>query len=334
DVFDATEEKYNLTLDYMAEVLEELEPPVSPNQSINASYARHAQSAFSQPHLPPIQLAPFDSTLTDWEQFRDRFSAIIIENKDLNDFSRMHYLSSCLRGRASECIANLTIAADNFKIAWDAVKARYDNKRRLLSVHMSTLLSLPTLSRESVSDLQSLRGQITVTVAALRNLQRSNDQLWNEIFVHIGSQGSDPVTRKAWNLRTTENSDPSTFDEFERFLASRIRALEEFSSRNKTQPNVKAVSISRVHLATDSPAAKSRCPLCKASHYFNACPIIVRGNSQKRRELVKKHRRCFNCLSANHAAHECKSKYSCRTSSQRHHSLLHAAADFSGGATE
>ncbi|EFN81795.1 hypothetical protein EAI_05535, partial [Harpegnathos saltator] len=92
-------------------------------------------------------LPPFDGSVTEWEQFRDRFAALIIENKELNDFAKMHFLVSFLRGRAFECLADFAVTADNFAGAWKTLTDRYDNKRRLLSAHLSTLLSLPRLSR-------------------------------------------------------------------------------------------------------------------------------------------------------------------------------------------
>ncbi|XP_032688995.1 uncharacterized protein LOC116852593 [Odontomachus brunneus] len=333
-VFENTEDGYNAALDYMAEVLEELEPPVSPNQSTDLSYTRASHSAYSLAHLPPIQMAPFDGNVAEWEHFRDRFSALIIGNKDLNDFAKMHFLVSFLRGRALECIANLSVTADNFAVAWNALRTRYDNRRRLLSVHLSILLNLPGLSRESVTELQALRGTITMTIASLNNLQRSSDDLWNDFLVHLVSQRLDPITRKAWNLRSSETDDPPLFPDLDRFIASRIRALEEFSTGTSSLLGGKTPSATRVHFAAASAPLRAPCPMCKAHHYFSACPTFMRGAPSQRRDLAKRHRRCFNCLSQNHSAQECQSKYSCRVCHQRHHSLLHADSDVSAHRVE
>ena len=54
---------------------------------------------------------------------------------------------------------------------------------------------------------------------------------------------------------------------------------------------------------------------------------ILTQNPTQRRETVKTLKRCFNCLCASHSVQECKSKYSCRTCSKRHHSLLHLSSD-------
>ncbi|XP_025155222.1 uncharacterized protein LOC112588719 [Harpegnathos saltator] len=324
---DATEEVFEAAHDFLTECLEELEP-VSSYAAGHSSQSR--AHSVSLPHLLPIRLPPFEGRYEEWEQFRDRFTALIISNRDLDDFARMHYLTSCVKGRALECIGNIPVTADNFSTAWQALLARYKNKRRLITKHLSALLNLKTISRESVADLQALHDDVNIAVASLHTLHRSPADLWNDILVHIVSNKLDPVTRKAWNVRMSESSDPPTFEALNLFLASRTRALEEFAANSSSVAAVKSSPASRVHVAAASTHALGECPICKGRHYFSACPTFVRGNVFRRRDLVKRYQRCYNCLSPNHAVNECSSKHSCRVCLQRHHSLLHAGAD-SGG---
>lgn len=181
----------------MSECLEDLEPVVSPNQSFSASSIRPETLTSSSKHLPQIRLPPFEDNYDEWEQFRDRFTALIRNNKDLNDFMRMHFLSSSLKDRALECIANIMITADNFTIAWQALMSRYENKRRSLNSHLSSLINLSAISRESASDLRTLHDKVNVAVASFSNLNRSPEELWNDILVHLVTQKLDPITRKA-----------------------------------------------------------------------------------------------------------------------------------------
>lgn len=194
NLFDATEEVYQTTLDCMAECLQELEPHVGAFQSRDNGHPRANMSAFSLSHLPPIRLPPFDGTYDAWEQFRDRFTALIIQNHELNDFARMYFLTSCIQGRALDCIRNISVTSDNFDVAWQALISRYENKRRLLNLHLSTLLNLPGVSREYVGDLLSLRDQVNIAVASLSSLHRTPEDLWNDVLVHIIVQKLDSVT--------------------------------------------------------------------------------------------------------------------------------------------
>lgn len=101
--YEATGDTYQMALDFMTEQLEELKTPVSSLSALDTTVFRANQSAFSLRHLPPISLPPFDGSVDQWEQFRDRFSVLIVDNHELSDFARMHFLTSCLTGRAVEC---------------------------------------------------------------------------------------------------------------------------------------------------------------------------------------------------------------------------------------
>lgn len=119
---------YHNTLDYMVERLEEMEPPVNPNQSFSYGTPRAEMSALPLQCYPAITLPPFDGKYEEWEQFRDRFKSLVRDNKELSNFARMHYLTSCVRGRALECISDLSVTADNFPIAWKTLVSRFEKK--------------------------------------------------------------------------------------------------------------------------------------------------------------------------------------------------------------
>ena len=113
---EAHKEHYLAVLDYMAQYLEELEPIMSQNQSIVNSTAVLAEySLLSLKHLASIQLLPFSDKSK--KNFCNHFDALIIQNKDLSNFTRMHFLASSLTGRAKNAIANLSVTASNFEVA-------------------------------------------------------------------------------------------------------------------------------------------------------------------------------------------------------------------------
>lgn len=109
EFFEGTEDIFVTTLDYLTECLEEIEPCVSPNASFNQSVARSDKNGISSSHMPKIQLLPFDGSYSDWETFRDRFTALIIDNHSLSDFARLHYLLSSLKGHALDCVRDVKL---------------------------------------------------------------------------------------------------------------------------------------------------------------------------------------------------------------------------------
>lgn len=324
--YEKTEDIFQSTLDSLFEIQEEFEPYVSPNQSFSAT-TRSDAFALSHSYFPKISLPPFDDKSDEWEQFRDRFTALIKNNKDLNDFARMHFLTSCLKGRALDCISSLSVTADNFEIAWHALTARFENKQRSLQTHLSSLLNMPVIPRESIPELQNFIDKANIAVSSLKNLNRSPEDLWNDILVHMLVQNIDPVTRKAWKLKTGDSETLPTFDEFIRFLRARIRALEELTPAVTIKTAQKSDKASRVHTATAASISKATCPLCKERHFLHICPTFVSKNPSERFDVVRQQKRCVNCLSAKHSASDCNSKYSCRICHKKHHSMLHFNSD-------
>ncbi|XP_071652355.1 uncharacterized protein [Temnothorax longispinosus] len=114
---------------------------------------------------------------------------------------------------------------------------------------------------------------------------------------------------------------------------SRTRALEDCAIGSSSKTASKSANSSRVHAANASANDSTPCPLCKTSHFINLCPSFISKNTSQRREIIKQHKRCFNCLSTKHSVQDCKSKYSCRVCHKRHHSLLHSDSDFCFSAT-
>ncbi|XP_029675231.1 uncharacterized protein LOC115242830 [Formica exsecta] len=63
--YDATQAAYKNALDHMAEILEEMEPVVSPNPSLSSTRLHADASAVSLSHLPPIKLPLFDDNFDE-----------------------------------------------------------------------------------------------------------------------------------------------------------------------------------------------------------------------------------------------------------------------------
>ncbi|XP_071575751.1 uncharacterized protein [Temnothorax nylanderi] len=327
-LFDQADEIHLKTLDYMAECLEELAPmpPLMSANQVPGAACSHGSSAssFSLLHLPPNNIPSFSGKYEEWEMFRDRFMSLIINNHELSANARMHFLWSSLTGRAFESIRSIPITGDNFEIAWKTLEYRYENKRRLVEMHVSALYNLPSVSRESASELNELRDKANRAIASLKNLDRSETDILSDMLVYSVTQKMDPATRKVWELKGGDDARIPTYYELDRFLDSRARALEELNPANVT----KQAHWSKVTSATASYPI-TRCPLCRAPHFLNKCQLFINKNPSQRLEAVKKTKRCINCLSARHTVQWCSSNYSCRICQKRHHSMLHVNSDTS-----
>ncbi|XP_070526029.1 uncharacterized protein [Cardiocondyla obscurior] len=323
--FEATEESYQATRNALTDFLEELEPVVSPIPAFNSTGIPSKPQGLALPNMPKIRLPQFDSKFSDWATFRDQFTSLVLRNFSLGDFARMHYLVSSLRGTALNCISNLLITADNFRLAWSALKQRFDDKQKLISTHFGTLFGISALLKESAEDLQLLHDRVQNTISLLEQLDRTPSNLWSDFLIYLIKQKLDPATRKAWNLKISDAEVPPSYTELLNFLSNRSRALET-CSEGFAPKYTRSSATSRVHHASTasfSSAGLAACPLCKARHFLRTYSRFSALTPTARIGIVKKFGRCINCLSDSHALPTCPSQYFCRSCKQRHHSMLH-----------
>lgn len=156
-------------------------------------------------------------------------------------------------------------------------------------------------------------------ISALKRLNRSSEDMLNDILVYFVAQKLDSATRRAWKLRQSDETQPPTYEEIARFISNRAIALDEItpSTASKQNKSTKCTS------ANATVAATITCPLCKRNHFINKCHQFIEKSPSQRRELMKQFNRCFNCLSRNHSVSECNSTYTCRYCQRKHHSMLH-----------
>lgn len=195
--------------------------------------------------------------------------------------------------------------------------SRYENKRKLIDIHILTLYNLPPMSKESASELHALRNKVEKSLSAFKNMDRSSEDILNDILIYFIVQKLDPSMPRAWKLKCSTETSILKFEDLTRFISARALALEELMPLNSKSISLKANN------ATTSDASVPSCFLCKKSHFFSKCIQFVNKSPWQRRELVKSVKRCVNCLSAKHSLEDCQSKFSCRTCQQRHHSMLH-----------
>ncbi|XP_043470228.1 uncharacterized protein LOC122503666 [Leptopilina heterotoma] len=98
--------------------------------------------------LLKIETPVFHGTFDTWLAFYDSFKSMCHDNQDIPNISKFMYLRACLRDEASEVIASLETTADNYLIAWELLKNRYDNRKFIVENHIKTLFELPALSKE------------------------------------------------------------------------------------------------------------------------------------------------------------------------------------------
>jgi len=296
------------------------------DRSSRSSFSEHGASASLMPRsaLPRIKLSNFSGDYQSWRAFHDLFASLIKDNPDLSNVEKMHYLKTCVTGEAARLVGNLSISGDNFAIAWNLLIARYENKRFMISAQLDRITSLKPLKTKSA---QGLRTLLTEATAALRSLGCAVHS-WDPLLLHHLVKLLDPESREAWEVNLGSSTTYPTFLQFEEFLIGRTRAMENLGlviasgtpiaiSSGKNRNKVAA------HVATSAAGSNiPPCPLCGVSHHLIRCDSYLSKTAQQRKDIVVKHRRCFNCLGP-HAANKCTSTRRCQKCGKKHNTSIH-----------
>ncbi|KAA5586575.1 DUF1759 domain-containing protein, partial [Pseudomonas aeruginosa] len=102
---------------------------------------------------------------------------------------------------------------------------RYNNKRLLINYHLSALVNVQPIARESERSLRFLVDHVTKNLRALSSLGLPTDK-WDILLIFLLSSKLDNVTLIKWEeLRNTFDSVPE-LNQFHKFLIDRADVLE------------------------------------------------------------------------------------------------------------
>ena len=104
--------------------------------------------------LPEVKLAIFKGNVGEWETFCSSFRTNVDVRDDLERSTKFIYLAQSLEGEPKEIISGLAITDDNYNIAIQFLRDRYDNASKQTNVLLQRLLSLPS-PKHNPKDLQT-----------------------------------------------------------------------------------------------------------------------------------------------------------------------------------
>ncbi|XP_044575140.1 uncharacterized protein LOC123258948 [Cotesia glomerata] len=245
----------------------------------------------------------------------------------------MHYLKTFTKDEAHQLIGNMSSTDESFEPAWNFLKSRYSNPRRVVSSHLEDLLVGESVPARSAAKLDSL---LLSNQKALDSIKAQGVPVdhWDLIIIHLTLRRLPPAVREDWETSLGLTDNMPTYVQLHEFLKSKVRAWEnlEPASGPKKQSEGHKSGDSRSnkpqkttssYTATQYKAKPRRnCPLCPEKHYMLFCPIFKAATLEERIDIVEKYRLCYNCLGPHRVA-DCKTAQGCRKCSQRHHTSIH-----------
>lgn len=199
------------------------------------------------------------------------------DNYSLSVVQRLHYLKSCLSGTAAEVIKTIPTTDGNYRIAFDTLVQRYENKSLIIQSHIRSLFQIQQVQKPTAVELRNLHHHVLSHVRALKALGQPVEH-WDAWLVMLVCSKLDQITVGEWQLLQT-SKELTEFTTLEKFLSNRVSAYEvgeighhSLDSRQQSF-NTERTLPKRVLLSNNTEANTyiKKCFICNGTHRLSSC---------------------------------------------------------------
>lgn len=218
---------------------------------------------------------------------------------------------------------------ENFKLAWDALKIRYENPRILVHQQMKQLFSIPASQTETPKSIRQIQSGIDNSLVIFQSY-KINTANWDPILIHLCSTKLPEETLRAWEDSLSNHKELPTWMQMNNFLSNRIEIIETISDYRKSSSKDSQGSQQKsqtFHSHLESEKTKYICKQCNQNHSLRNCNHFKSLSVNERIKYVYANKFCANCLSSTHFKTKCTSEKACNKCHQRHHTMLHLEAN-------
>lgn len=354
--FDDFERRYSAAMTKLNLLVEnakkEVQAESQQHYTANAVTNRQITSSTSL-KLPQIELPNFDGQLVNYQAFNETFRALVHNDVRLSAVQKFFYLKGCLKNITIFAeISSLELTEQNYKLAWELLISRFENKKALINKHIKLLFNLPKAERNSASSLRQLLDNVSKHIYGIKG-QRVF--IPDAILNYLVTSKVDELTHQLWEAhdQNINFEEVATFESLKTFLSNRARALEnveEFNIRRpgsavvgqnpgKPMPTHGAYKYGNKNISTprnvyaalqnsDNKYLNKRysgtCAVCHDMHPAWSCPTFLSKPVKDRLEVAKAKGLCEICLNK-HSTEDCKNaNWKCKVCmDSSHHTLLH-----------
>ena len=280
--------------------------------------------------LEGLSLPTFSGDATKFPGFWTIFKTRVHQDPNLTSAEKFSYLLTKLKGSALSIVEGLPLTDTGYDSAYKLVLERYGKRMPLLNSHIMQLMEIPPSESMEAHHLRKLSDHLRVSVRSLETLGvklKNNSQVLGPILI-----SKLPLAlRVKWQELLPHQEDTIDDDDYvgmdiEKFLTF---IAQEAEHRELGRPSKSGRQDPAHHErkskfgATYESQTSSTCIVCNDGvHQFKDCALLKSQTLKARRETVRRHRLCWNCMSTRHSVGECQSKYTCRRCGNRHHTLL------------
>ncbi|XP_075163165.1 uncharacterized protein LOC142235792 [Haematobia irritans] len=317
------------------------------NQSSIPASSHNSNDSYIK--VPPCDTEVFKGGYEEWPSFRDMFTAVYVNHPKLTPAQKLYHLRNKTRGPAGAIVKRYTLCDENFNMAWNALKARYENKRVLVDNQLKILFNIPVANVENSESIQKIQSTVNDCLCTLRSLHVDVDG-WDPILIYLISTKLPDETLSLWEQSLRSHRDLPTWNQLDEFLINRFEVVERISSikctkqqNNVTHQNsnkydqrnpISSQGSGKIQTYHSQEKLTATCLLCETNHSLRTCPKFRQLTAQQRVDFVYKNKICSNCLSSSHLKPNCKSTNTCIICHKPHHSLIHIRTKYNENTSE
>ena len=275
-----------------------------------------------------LALPTFDGDVLNWREFWSLFSDVLFKDRGLTDTEKCcHLINSMSTPEAKEQAKSAVAYTTSYAEATDRLKAIYERNRLVFS-HRYKAIFASDLINCTRKDLQRAMDKIERHCLGMRQANGyTADQM---VAIHFEQCMSSKLFT-AWRQFTYDQTDPPTTSDLLQFLRRQsLSAPDDKPSHSPKQSSpkqerilhpkhrlIQRKTVLKMQLTPD------KCITCNAEHPLYLCTGFKKLTLEKKLDVVKRNKLCYNCLSSRHLSSTCKSKSNCKECGVKHHTLLH-----------
>ena len=287
--------------------------------------------------LPKIEIDSFDGSPLDFHNFIRSFDCNVAQRL-VDDGQRLSYLMYYCKGNARKAIQHCSlIPTGGYQEALRILRMRFGRPHEIIQAVTKSVFDGPKISTGDTVGLQDLVTQMHSCQLTVSQLGRVNDLDCSTNLVRIIARLPKSIQERWADVADSiiNRGDEPKFEDLILFLEKRISVASniygQLAAKSVTQDRnyepmyLKRQTRSTVSTLSTYPLNENKCILCEVNHELIRCPRFLSQCIDERIDVLKRHKRCFVCLRANHIAKDCRSRTRCNVPncSGRHHYLLH-----------
>ena len=190
---------------------------------------------------------------------------------------------------------------------------------------MDDMLKIIPCNSDKVSHLRSVYDKIHINIRRLESLGVTPEQYGSFLIPVIMSKLPSDVrlqvarvtAKEVWEVQEILTVIKAEVEARE--ISDTIKINERKGTDGYMNRRFQSSICSCIN-STGSPRGGIKCIFCKEGHYSASCTKVQ--DVQLHKELLRRERRCFSCLSVGHKVSQCMSSRRCRNCNRRHHQSI------------